>query len=216
MDKKELKELVKSHFNLVDAKENASLETFATATLEDGTKITNDKGTEFADGDKVFVEVDGEKKPAPEGDHITESGITITLDAESIITGMKRPDEAGEGSEGLKEEEDMKTDKEEMSTEEVFEEEIIEEEKMEEMPSLEEIVGVIAEVVDEKMMEIKEKMGKMEEKMGEMEEKMSAFSAEPAEEKTIGKAFSKAPIEVNQPRNAKRYNKLLAKVSKSI
>lgn len=207
MDKKELKELVKSHFNLVDANESTSLETFATATLEDGTKITNDKGSEFADGDKVFVEVDGDKKPAPEGDHITESGMTITLDAESIIVGMKRPDEAGEGSEDLAEEMPVK--------EEMAEEVEIEEVMEADMPKLEEIISVIAEVVDEKMMEIKEKMGKMEEKMGEMEEKMSAFSAEPAEEKTIGKAFSKAPIEVNQPRNSKRYNKLLAKVSKS-
>lgn len=212
MTNAELKDFVKAKFNLTEVNEN-SLQSFATATLEDGTKITNDKGSEFADGDKVFVEVEGELKPAPAGDHITESGITITLDGESIITGMKRPDEAGEGSEGLKEEEDMKSDKEEMSTEEVFEEEIIEEVKMEEMPSLEDIVGVIAEVVEEKMMEIKEKMASIEEEMGKMKDKMSAFASEPAEEKTIAnKKFSKSPIVVKH-KNEARYNKLLASVS---
>ena len=215
MTNTELRDFVKAKFNLTEVNETP-LQSFATATLEDGTKITNDKGSEFADGDKVFVEVEGELKPAPAGDHITESGITITLDGESVITGMKRPDEAGEGSEGLKEEEDMKSDKEEMSTEENFEEKeekLEEEEKMEEMPSLEDIVGVIAEVVDEKMMEIKEKMVSIEEEMGKMKDKMSAFASEPAEEKTIAnKKFSKSPIVVKH-KNEARYNKLLASVS---
>lgn len=212
MTNTELRDFVKAKFNLTEVNETP-LQSFATATLEDGTKITNDKASEFADGDKVFVEVEGELKPAPAGDHITESGITITLDGESVITGMKRPDEAGEGSEGLKEEEEMESNKEEMSTEENFEEEIIEEEKMEEMPSLEDIVGVIAEVVDEKMMEIKEKMASIEEEMGKMKDKMSAFASEPAEEKTIAnKKFSKSPIVVKH-KNEARYNKLLASVS---
>ena len=202
MTNEELKDFVKAKFNLTETTSNQS---FATATLEDGTKITNDKGSEFADGDKVFVEIDGEMKPAPEGDHITESGITITLDGESIITGMKRPDEEGEGSEGLAEE---------MPVQEEMAEEVIEEEVMvEEMPGLEEIISVIADVVEEKMMDIKEKMKSMEDKMASMEEKMSAFSADSADEKTIpNKKFSKSnPIEVKH--NANRYNKLLAKVS---
>jgi hypothetical protein len=205
MTQEELKDFVKAKFNLTET-EDTSKQSFATATLEDGTKITNDKASEFADGDKVFVEVEGELKPAPAGDHITESGITITLDGESIIVGMKRPDEAGEGSEGLAEEE---IEEKVAMAEEVIEEEI----KMEEMPSLEEIVGVIAEVVEEKMMEIKEKMASMEEEMGKMKDKMSAFAAEPAEEKTIAnKKFSKSPIVVKH-KNEARYNKLLASVS---
>jgi len=87
MTKDELRELAKQTFGLVEPQNDSVVEeNFATATLEDGTKITNDKGSEFAVGDKVFVEVDGEKKPAPEGDHITKSGMSITLDAESMIT----------------------------------------------------------------------------------------------------------------------------------
>jgi hypothetical protein len=50
--------------------------------------------------------------------------------------------------------------------------------------------------------------------MKDMEEKMSAFSAEPADEKTIpNKKFSKQPIVV-KGHNEARYNKLLAKVTK--
>lgn len=204
MTKEELKALAKQHFNLVEANEETSVveENFATATLEDGTKITNDKDSEFAVGDKVFVEVDGEKKPAPEGDHITESGITITLDAESIITGMKRPDEAGEGSEGLAEE--MAKDKEAMEEEE---------EKMEEeMPALETILEVIGEVVEEKMMEIKEKMAKIEEEMKSMKDKMSAFANEPAEESISSSNFSKVKKVEVAPLKEKRYFAMLEKL----
>jgi hypothetical protein len=202
MTNKELRDFVKAKFNLTET----SAQSFATATLEDGTKITNDKAGEFADGDKVFVEIDGELKPAPAGDHITESGITITLDGESIITGMKRPDEAGEGSEGLATEEEP-----EGIVEMAIEVEI--EEEMADMPGLEDIISVIADVVEEKMASMKEKMGNMEEKMKDMEEKMSAFSAEPADKKTIpNKKFSKSPIVVKH-KNEARYNKLLASVS---
>jgi len=201
----ELKEFVKLRFNLTET----SKQVFATATLEDGTKISNDKSSEFAEGDKVFVEIDGELKPAPEGDHITESGITITLDSESIITGMKRPDEAGEGSEDLAKDIPV----EELMSADKLEEVIIDEEiKMVDMPSLEEIIGVIADVVDEKMMDIREKMSLMEDEIVIIRDKMSAFSAESASEVTIPtKKFAKA---INAPtHNTKRYEQMLKKVT---
>jgi hypothetical protein len=194
MTYEEIKALAKQHFNLVEVEAESTevTEQFATATLEDGTKVTNDKGSEFAVGDKVFVEVDGEKKDAPEGDHITESGMTITLDADSIITGMKRPDEAGEGSEGLAEEMPIE---EEMSAETVTEEvteEAFEEDATEEKMELEDVIKVIGEVVEEKMGKIEDKMKDMEDKMKSMEEKMSAFASEPAEESVVSSNFSKA------------------------
>lgn len=226
MTKDELRELAKATFGLVEPQEESIVdEKFATATLEDGTKITNDKGSEFAVGDKVFVEVDGEKKPAPEGDHITKSGMSITLDAESIITGMKRPDEAGEGSEGLAdhEEEEMTSVTEEMSTEEVKSEESVKEttkEKFEEddkkesmedeedkMASLEDIIEVIGEVVDEKM-------AKFEERIEVIEEKMTSFSNEPAEESVVASNFSKAKSNNSEkPLNERRYFAMLEKLN---
>ena len=229
MTKDELRELAKATFGLVEPSSDESVvnEEFATATLEDGTKVTNDKGSAFAVGDKVFVEVDGELKPAPEGDHITESGMTITLDAESIITGMKRPDEPGEGSEGLAEEEEMESVAEEMSAEEVKSEESVEEtteekfeeekESMEEedkMASLEDIIEVIGEVVDEKMAKQEDKMAKLEEKMKDMEDKMSAFSSEPADESVVASNFSKAKSNNEEkPLNERRYFAMLEKLN---
>jgi len=219
MTKDELRELAKQTFGLVEPQNSEVVqENFATATLEDGTKITNDKGSEFAVGDKVFVEVDGELKPAPEGDHITKSGMSITLDAESMITGMKRPDEAGEGSEGLaEEEEDMKSVTEEMAAEEVksedkveettekFEEKVIEEEIN--MASLEDIIEVIGEVVEEKMK-------KMDERMKNIEEKMSSFASAPAEESVVASNFSKAKSNNDEkPLNDKRYFAMLEKLN---
>lgn len=222
MTRENLKDLVKQHFNLVDANEVSNVEetvelAFASATLEDGTKITNDKEGEFAVGDKVFVVVDGVNKAAPEGDHITESGMTITLDAESIITGMKRPDEAGEGSEGLAEDEvveEMSATKETTETTvENFEEEedkMEEEEKME-TPALEEIISVIAEVVDEKMATIEEKMEKIEVEMGNMKDKMNAFSEAPAEESVSKSNFSKSN-HVSLSKSEARYEAMLKKL----
>ena len=207
MTKENLKELVKQHFNLTEVKETTN-EKFATATLEDGTKISNDKGSAFAEGDKVFVEVDGELKPAPAGDHITESGIVVTLDAESIIVGMKKPDEEGEGSEDLAEDKV----EEEMSTEVVLAEEVKEEELEEDVEmKLEDVVELIAEVVEEKVSAIKDKMEKIEEEMGAIKEKMNAFSNSPAEVSTTKSNFSTAKSSKVSKGEA-RYNAMLAKL----
>ena len=213
MNREELKALVKQHFNLQDA---STEENFASAKLEDGTEITNDKDSALAMGDKIFVKKDGELLPAPEGDHITESGIVLTLDAESVVVGLKKPDEAGEGSADLAEdapkeeieakvEEEMAAEdfeKEDESMEEEKEEEVMEEEVA---PKLEEIIEVIGEVVEEKMAEHKDKMKVLESKMKDIEEKMSAFSSEPAEEKTVPSAKFSAV----KPLNEKRYNNML-------
>ncbi len=87
---------------------------FDEATLADGTKITNDSSDAFAPGQSLFV-IDGEgnKVPAPEGEHTTESGIVLTVDASGVITGVKEPDAEGEGSlEAAKDKEKMQDEEE--------------------------------------------------------------------------------------------------------
>lgn len=70
---------------------------YASATLTDGTKIEVEG--DFEVGKKLYViDADGNRVEAPSGEHTTDSGIVITVDAEGTITGVKRPDEAGEGS----------------------------------------------------------------------------------------------------------------------
>lgn len=74
-------------------------EVMSRATLTDGTVIETDEEGDFQVGQKLYVVTEGgERVAAPEGEHTTESGIVVTVDAEGIITGVKYPDEAGEGS----------------------------------------------------------------------------------------------------------------------
>lgn len=75
------------------------VEEMADAELADGTKITNKGEGDFAEGQKCYVvDAEGNEVPCPEGEHTTKSGITLVVDGEGIITGIKRPDEEGEGS----------------------------------------------------------------------------------------------------------------------
>ena len=218
MTKDELKALVKQHFNLVEKTEK-----FDSATLEDGTKVTNDIDDKFAIGQDLFViDGEGQKVAAPEGDHVTESGIVLTVDAEGKIADIKYPDVAGEG-EGLADEEEKKEMEVEEDLakfekeEEAMEEEDKPEDKMMVEPSLEDIVEVISEVVEEKMAEHKEDMKKkfeeIEIKVEEIKEKMSAFAAEPADEKTVPSAKFSKQVSAYSDR---RYNAMLTKLKNNI
>lgn len=67
------------------------------ATLVDGTKVTTDG--EFEVGKQLYVITeDGTKVIAPEGEHVTESGIQLVVDADGFITGVTHPDQKPEGS----------------------------------------------------------------------------------------------------------------------
>lgn len=86
---------------LEDASTDIEVETevLSSATLTDGTKVETDEEGDFAVGQKLYVITEsGEKVSAPEGEHTTESGITLVVDSEGVITGVKYPDEEGEGS----------------------------------------------------------------------------------------------------------------------
>lgn len=84
------------------------LEKFDDATLADGTKITNKSDEKFAPGQNLYVvDAEGNEVTAPEGEHTTESGIVLTVDANGVITGVKEPDMEGEGSLAAKKEEKM-------------------------------------------------------------------------------------------------------------
>jgi hypothetical protein len=68
-------------------------------TLADGTKIETDESGQFEVGQQLyFITSEGDKVKAPSGEHTTQSGITIVTDGEGVITGVKYPDETGEGS----------------------------------------------------------------------------------------------------------------------
>ena len=103
MDKNELKDLVKSYFNLteknIENSENTEEVKLQSAKLVDGTPITNDKDTDFEVGDEVHVTTEaGEKVLAPSGEHALEDGIVLVIDGSGKITGLHKPGETGQGS----------------------------------------------------------------------------------------------------------------------
>ena len=81
---------------------------------------------------------------------------------------------------------------------------------------LEDVVELIGEVVEAKMMEVKEdikvKMAVIEDEMKSMKDKMASFSSEPAAEKTIPNVkFAKVE---STTKADKRFNMMLKKMSK--
>lgn len=209
MDKENLKNLVKKYFNLEDKKDNTETEeikaTFAEATLADGTKVSNDKDSELAVGDELFVITEeGDKVKAPSGEHTSDSGIVITVDEAGIITGIHRPDEAGEGSleemssesteETTEETSEEKTEMaehkdEEEAMEEVAEEEVVE---MEDEDAKELIVAAIAEVVGPEIEAMKEQLSSCMAKLEEHEEKMKEhYSKESSAQSVTSSKFAK-------------------------
>jgi hypothetical protein len=223
MTKNELKELVKQHFSLVDA----NVEKFDKAELEDGSKVSNEEAGKFAVGQTLFIEdKDGNMVKAPEGEHVSSSGIQFILDKDSKITGLKYPDAKGEGDADLAVEDkddvviekkgdkadegafDARTDAEEEGYLDGIKDEKAD--IKESGFSLEDVVEVMKEVVEAKVEELKEKMAKIDSKMEAIEEKMSSFSSEPAAEKTI--PTIKFAKEANTKED-KRYNLMLKRMS---
>lgn len=232
MNKSELKDLVKKYFNLTE-KENITenneeqKETFAVAHLADGTEITNKKPAEFAVGDALFVVTEEGELQAPSGEHTTDSGIVITVSEEGLITGIHRPDEAGEGS--LEEmsteevaEEAEKTEMAEHEEEEVMEEEVSEV-AMDDMEVKEAIIEAIAEVVAPELEAMKAKLAEHEEKMAEHEEKMKEhYSKESSAPSITSSKFSKGNVGKKPemweytPKNPKQlhYDAVMARLNK--
>jgi hypothetical protein len=207
MTKNQLKDLVKSYFSLTEemTEDNTTKSIkFAEATLADGTKISNKKDAEFAVGDKLYVIIDGgEDVIAPEGEHTTESGITVTVNAEGDITGIKRPDSAGEGSLEDFSKETEATEEVKEATELDSHEEIIVEEEMDEHAD-EDIKETIIEAI---MAEMAPRIEELEKKLEEHEVKMKEYMSEPSKSPAMEKKFSTQKVEDANIANMSAANK---------
>jgi hypothetical protein len=229
MDKNSLKELVKKYFSLTEMTETQSnsedKQNFDSATLVDGTKITNKKDSSFAVGDELYVQTEaGEEVLAPSGEHTTESGITVTVDSEGKITGIARPDGDDSGSLSDHEEEEMKElDKgpakvlqSEDSTKEVkLEEDEIEMDmhpEEERMDIKEEIIEAIMTEVGPAIEDLRKKMAEHEEKLADHDTKMKDYMSAPASQSVQKSKYAKSRSNFEQPKavhNTKRYEKAL-------
>ena len=208
-----IKELVKKHFNLVEATEQS----FGSIMTADGELELTYEGEELAQGLAIFVVTADGNIPAPDGEHMLEGDITIVT-ADGKIEAIKEteaPAEELEEEEIVSEEMAEHGDEEEKMEEEPVEAiaEAVTEEVVEEVSDAveaaidEEVVAAVAEAVKE----VVEEMTKdMEERMKEMEEKLSKFSSAPASEKTIASSFSKKSKEDNY-KNASAIEAMIAR-----
>ncbi len=212
MDKNELKDLVKSYFNLteknIENSENTEEVKLQSAKLVDGTPITNNKDTDFEVGDEVHVTTEaGEKVLAPSGEHALEDGIVLVIDGSGKITGLHKPGETGQGSLAeelpdkgpakiLNEEEKLSEEKVEAEETEVELNDAIEE--GDELPMSEHEEEDMADhsmkedIIEAIMEEIAPKIEEMQKKLADHEEKMKEHYSSAASESVTEKAFSKA------------------------
>jgi len=192
MTSNELRDLVKSHFNLVEAdsmEETTVEEAFGELKDENGAFTLRFPGDSIQVGDKVsVVTAEGQVMDAPDGEHRLEDGTEIVT-KDSVVTEIKS---AGGEKALAEEEEEMETEKEEMASEkdemESEEKEMAEEtkeemeEKVEEV--MEEVEVKIEDIVEAIVSEVKDEMAKVKEEMAALKDKVSKMEAMPAAEPT--------------------------------
>lgn len=190
MNSQELRELVKAHFNLVEADAPAEVvaeevveETFGELKDINGAFTLKFPGDSLQVGDKVsVVTAEGQELDAPDGEHELEDGTKIVTKG-SVVEEIMSADGEKEMAEEVEEE---------------MEEEDKEEEMEEELPAVEAVVEAIAEVV-------KEEIDAMKAELKDMKDKMEALSAEPAAEKSMPTSFStQATANYNNTLNSDR------------
>jgi len=221
MNKADLKELVKTYFQLEDkntTSEEIAKETFAGAKLIDGTEISTEGEGGFAVGQIAHVITDeGEKVLAPSGEHELEDGTVLVITGEGVIDGLKTKDGEAEGSL-------MADEAEEVAMAEHDEAEIT---VGDEPEALEEEEGGVKEAIIEAIMsEVAPAIEELKAKFAELEEKMKEhYSATPASESTIdtkmaaGEKFSNAAnwkpnFDVAKGNKKKQYEAVLKNLSK--
>lgn len=183
-----LKELVKKHFNLVEAPVEETVEEtkvemneevveqiFGEIKTADGELTLTYEGDEFTVGTEIFVQTADGNVPAPDGEHELEGGIKIETEG-GVIQSIEREEEelpeiADETTAG-------EYPKEKMEEEEVVVETIMEEGVEEAI--VEAIAGVIAPMIEEMKKDIEE----MKAKFAATEKKVETFGLQPAAERT--------------------------------
>jgi hypothetical protein len=156
MNKEQLKELVKAHFNLVDAPQPTE-EKFGEIADINKAFIIKFPGETLEVGTPVTVKTEeGQEAPAPNGYHTLEDGKVIKVE-DGVVKEIESKEEAG--SEEIKEDEEMK--KEEMSAKDPGDEQPEKEEVVETTEpevSLEEVVKEVMSAVMAEVNVLKEEL----------------------------------------------------------
>lgn len=218
MTSSELKDLVKSHFNLVEAGVmEETKETFGELKDINGAFTLRFPGDSLQVGDKVtVVTAEGQEMDAPDGEHELEDGTKIRTE-DSVVKEIISAD--GEKALAEEEEEKMESDdkKEEMASEDEEMAETEDEEKMEE--EKEEVKMEVEDIVKAIVSEIKEEMKKMEDKMAALEDKVTKMEDAPAAEPTLTSTGKKventskfSKFNVSEAKNADRIKMALDQI----
>jgi len=191
MTSNELRDLVKSHFNLVEAEVTTPesmevVETFGSLKDINGAFTLKFPGDSLQVGDKVtVVTADDQEMDAPDGTHELEDGTKIvtkdsvveeitSADGEKALAEELVPGETP--TEETSEEFDARTDAEEEGYLDG-----IKDEKADEKSKMMDVESIVEAIVSE----VKEEMGKMKQKMAELEEAVAKVMDVPAAEATM-------------------------------
>lgn len=203
MTSNELKELVKSHFSLVEA----TTETFGEIKDINGAFTLIFEGDVLEVGKEVKVRTtEGQELSAPDGVHELEDGMKIRTEGSKVVEIMEAEAPA---EEMVEVEEPVEVEK--MATEEEAMEEIevsIEPEE-EVAPMVEEVVKAVIEAV-------KDEVESMKKELGEMKKRMEAIEDKPAAEKAMPSMMSadKAIKPTEEVFNKDRFEAVMARFSK--
>ena len=232
MNNKELKNLVKKHFNLVEPTVEAVAETkeemsevaaeqsFGEILTADGELVLTYEGEELSVGLPIFVKTEDGNVAAPDGEHALEGGVLIKTEGGSIVEISEEEVEAAEEEEIVIGEVNMTEDTKETESKESdekfdeHEEEVVLEEK-------EEIIKAIAETIIPIIEEMKEEIEEMKKKFSATETKVKEFAAAPAAERTKAEIRTRNQSKIDNSFNPinedkrKQFERLLKKQNKN-
>lgn len=196
MKKSELKDLVKTYFNLQEITVPET-QTFASIELVGGMVVTNKTEEDFVVGDQLFiVSEDGTEQTAPAGEVEWKEGIFLVIDEQGIILEIKMPEE-------LPVEEEV-----EAATEPIVEtpEEVTPVELSSEKLEDEKFAEMVANLISPKLESLALKLT-------ELEAKVEKFAKAPAGKPIVTEMFNKKEVKnttvVLSPRKQARYDELL-------
>jgi len=219
MTSKELRDLVKAHFSLVEAEvtpeENIAEETFGRIADENGAFEIVFPGDSLQIGDKVTVVTsDDQEMSAPDGEHKLSDGTKIVT-KDSVVEEIMGAD----GEKAMAELEPGETPAEETSAEEFdartdAEEEGyldgIADEKADEKMSVEDIVEAIVSEVKEEMKEMKTKMAELEDTVAKVMDVPAAEATKMTSTPAPKAKFS--TFNVESAKNADRIKAMTAQI----
>lgn len=169
MTSQELKELVKLHFSLTEAK-------FGELKDINGAFTLLFEGDVLEVGKEVKVRTtEGQELTAPDGYHELEGGMVIKVEGGKVVEIAEKPAEEAEGEEMVEE-----TPVEGVIEEKMEEVSVTADVEPEVAPVVEEVAKAVIEAVKGEIEAMKKEMAEMKKKMAEIEEAPATEKATPA------------------------------------